>query len=248
LFDVAKRGGVVKNLTLLKDVVLFGADTARSRAYFSLLVREGLAPVKCILIESSAGSRSAKKPVKTEYFDNVTPLAEQAKHAGVDVVVVQADDLNAPEVIAEVEKIRESVLIFSGLPGALVKDELFATGKKFLHVHPGRLPQYRGSTTVYYSLLKESKIWVSAILLDPQIDEGPVVGEMEAEVPSDKIELDTVFDPLIRARLMVEVLKGYEGDGEFQVRDQNNREEQTYFVIHPVLKHIALLTDQNDRD
>ena len=28
-----------------------------------------------------------------------------------------------------------------------------------MHSHTGKLPDYKGSTTVYYSLLKEGKIW-----------------------------------------------------------------------------------------
>lgn len=95
---------------------------------------------------------------------------------------------------------------------------------------------------MYYGLLAEGKIWVSALILVPEIDRGPVIDVMEADLPADPALLDHVYDPVFRARLMVRVLERYLATGEFRTVDQDNSEQPAYFVIHPVLKHIAILS------
>ena len=225
---------------VLEDVVLFGVDTARSRAYLSLLLDDGLRPAACVLLVPVNTARPAAPA--TPFFDNVTPLADAARSVGIDVCEVPGNDINSSEAVAALSACPQKLVAFSGPAGALVKAPLFATGKSFLHVHPGKLPQYRGSTTMYYSLLAEERIWVSALLLDPQIDKGPVVEMMEAEVPEDRSLLDQVFDPLIRARLMTRVLARYGETGRLEAKEQEVAQEKTYFVIHPVLKHIAVLS------
>lgn len=232
------------NIRIMDDVVLFGADTIRSRAYLSLLLKNGLCPAMCISLDLP-DTPLITTTIKTEAFDNSTPLVEAACAAGIDVIEVQTNDINSTEAVSALASCQQGVVIYSGPAGAMVKPPLFATGKSFIHVHPGKLPQYRGSTTMYYSLLMEEKIWVSALILNPQIDQGPVVDVMESEVPADRGLLDHVFDPLIRAQLMVRVLSGYLDTGQFEGLPQNPDKEQTYFVIHPVLKHIAILSDQS---
>jgi methionyl-tRNA formyltransferase len=144
-------------------------------------------------------------------------------------------------VCAALGSLGQSIVIFCGPGGAIGRGPLFATGKRFLHMHPGRLPDYRGSTTIYYSLLSEGRIAVSALFLDPAIDAGPVVAVKEFEPPHDRTLIDHVFDPYIRAQLLVEVLEDYRATGGFAERPQSREEGNTFYIIHPVLKHLAIL-------
>ena len=79
--------------------------------------------------------------------------------------------------------------------------------KKFLHVHPGLLPKFRGSTTIYYSYLLESKIGCSVIILEGGIDEGSIVYEKEYKILDKEIDFDYLLDPLVRAKTLVEFFK-----------------------------------------
>jgi methionyl-tRNA formyltransferase len=226
----------------LDDVVLFGVDSARSRAYLSLLVQAGLRPAACVVVPSVSGAPCAA-PEPTDVFDNLTPLAEAARAAGIAVSLAPEAEINAEATVAALAACPQRVVIFSGPSGGLVGAPLFATGKTFLHVHPGRLPAFRGSTTIYYGLLAEGCIWATAIRLVPDIDRGPVLDAMRAELPADRLLLDRIYDPAIRARLMVRLMKRYAETGELPERPQSSEDEATtYYVIHPVLKHIALLS------
>ena len=44
---------------------------------------------------------------------------------------------------------------------------------KFLHIHGGYVPAFKGSTTNYYSLLAEGQLGASAIFLTEDLDSGP---------------------------------------------------------------------------
>lgn len=230
------------NVRVLKDVVLFAADTARSRAYLSLMLQNRMEPAKIILF-SPANAGSPGGAEDTSLFDNITPLGLAASRAKIEVIEVSSKDINGPEVARALSLCPQNIVIFSGPAGALVKASLFETGKRFLHIHPGKLPQYRGSTTMYYSLLLEEKIWASALFLDAKIDEGPVVGAMEAVLPEDRRDLDHVFDPVIRARLLINVLERYLSTGKFSIEPQVETDQPPYYVIHPVLKHVAILSN-----
>ena len=228
-------------VNVMKDVVLFGADTSRSRAYLSLLLQNNLRPASCVLLSPPEISVRSSF-VETELFDNTTPLKDSLCTAEIEVIEVITNDINSLEAVMALDSCPQSMVIFSAAAGALAKDPLFSTGKQFLHVHPGKLPKYRGSTAMYYSLLIEEKIWVSALLLNPEIDQGPVVDEMEATVPSDCSQLDHIYEPLMRSKMLVQVLKKYQLNGKLEIIEQNSSKVPAYYVIHPLLKHIAILS------
>ena len=49
------------------------------------------------------------------------------------------------------------VSLYPGKKG-VIKDQSLLKKKFFLHSHSGKLPEYKGSTTIYYSLLKEKNL------------------------------------------------------------------------------------------
>jgi len=224
---------------MLAEVALLGAETGRTRAYIDLLDRVGLAPGRCLLMRG--GPAAPARPAETDLFDNLTPAAEAARRAGIETTELEAADINAPEVVAQVAALAQTVVLFSGPGGAIVREGLFATRKRFLHAHPGRLPEFRGSTTIYYGLLAEERITVTALLLAPEIDGGPVVGQAAFPPPADRTSIDLAYDPYVRARLIADVLGAYARTGRFEEAAQPEAGAETYHIVHPVLKHLAIL-------
>ena len=116
----------------------------------------------------------------------------------------------------------------------------------FLHFHSGYLPKYRGSTTIYYSILNNEKCGVTAILLNEKIDMGKIVGKKTYEKPLFGDDIDYLFDSSIRADLMIDVLTNYINNGFFSnTETQESTSGETYFVIHPLLKHFSILSLKN---
>jgi len=96
---------------------------------------------------------------------------------------------------------------------------------------------------LYYALLNGDAPAVSALLLDKHIDTGPVVARRQYPKPPGNIDVDNVYDAAIRADLLARVLENYATSGELSgERQQAGPEASPYYVIHPVLKHLAVLS------
>ena len=68
--------------------------------------------------------------------------------AQLPYTLISTDSINSNSAIEAISKAEEGNLIYSGFGGQIIKKEVFDTGKTFVHVHSGILPNYRGSTTV----------------------------------------------------------------------------------------------------
>jgi methionyl-tRNA formyltransferase len=222
----------------LDDVAMIAADTSRSRAYLQALVRHDLLPSRVLLLQAPAGQTL---PGQLRSATAGEPLAEMLEHAGVGFEAIDNADVNHPSVVERVRAARESVFIYSGYGGVLLKAPLFDTGKRFLHVHGGYLPDFKGSTANYYSLLVDGSIAASALFLSPAIDSGPVLRRRKFPAPLDRRAIDHVADSAARAEVLVETLEAYVKAGRWQFELAENEGGRTYYVIHPVLKHLAIL-------
>jgi methionyl-tRNA formyltransferase len=133
------------------------------------------------------------------------------------------------------------LVVFSGFGGEILKKDLLDSGAPLLHLHAGRLPDYRGSTTVYYSYIRERRLGVSALFLRERIDQGPVIARKWYPPPPPGMELDYLYDSAIRADLLVQVMTEWARYGKFRrLIRQSPNEGTVYYVIHPLLKHVAL--------
>ena len=106
-------------------------------------------------------------------------------------------------------------------------------------MHPGRLPTERGSTTIYYSILNQRKITVTAFFMTPKIDAGENILFSEYPVPGKGVDIDRWLDNVARADCLTKALKAI---NKVEKIDVNASESEEYYVIHPVLKHVALLS------
>lgn len=226
-------------------VVLLAAQTARSQAYVQTLISRNIEIDHVVLLEKSEKRKGAlpytpEACVIDDLFvpDFSIPLADSLAILQCPVSHMLTDDLRSSELRQALEDINPEVVIYSGYGGQLVPADL-CTQWDFLHVHAGWLPEYRGSTTIYYSWLNEGFCGASAILLEPTIDSGPVLMRKKYAVPGLGVDPDYVFDNAIRANLLADVLAHYQENESWPQRIvQEEVDATTYYKIHPVLKNI----------
>jgi methionyl-tRNA formyltransferase len=220
---------------------LIATESSRTRAYLAALEAHDLHPSAVVFLR---GHSALSAPVAVPYFDNLTPALTRIEALDLPCVVVTTANVNDASVAAAVAAAEPELFVFSGPGGAIVREPLFATGKRFLHVHPGLLPDYRGSTTLYYSLLERGECGASAILLDREIDAGPTIARRRYEGPADRSLLDHGFDPYIRSDLLVRVLTDFRRTGRLDAHPQPEPPEECapYYIMHPVLRHVAILS------
>jgi len=236
----------------LSDFGLIGADNTRTRAYLQLLLRKGYRLHTCYimtedppLLKKTTAAYADTKP-NSDYFEREQPVLYTLQEAGIPYVLIQTDSINDDRVRELVRGIGEHYLIYSGFGGQIIKKELFNQGKVFIHVHSGILPQYRGSTTVYYSLLQEGTCGASAIIMTPKLDDGNVIAEARFPMPPKNVNIDYIYDPYIRAQVLIAAVDSFLKQGTFTGRIQKEREETTYYIAHPVLRHIVRLIQDSE--
>lgn len=244
---------------MLKDVGMIVADTSRSRAYLQALVRNELLPAYILLLEHDSGevlpgqANSINVPSEKSLnfekddcwseadFNRILPIKPLLDKLKIPYEVSQTTDINHLSVVNFIKKRVEPVFIFSGFGGVLLGKDLLNTGKKFLHVHGGYLPDYKGSTTNYYSLIDEGSIGASSIFLNEVIDSGSILMRKKFPPPLNKQEIDHKYDSAARAKILVETLQKYMQLGNWDFELPCEHVGETFYIIHPVLKHIAIL-------
>ena len=122
----------------------------------------------------------------------------------------------------------------------ILKREILEVGPKFIHLHPGILPFYRGSTCFYYSIINEDKCGVTAFIMDESLDAGDIITQKTFPKPN-YVNIDSVYDSHIRSETLIHVLKNKLLE-KHKFQSQDSSKGTTYFIIHPVLKHIAILS------
>ena len=140
-------------------------------------------------------------------------------------------------------KCTEKIVVVSVYAGQILKSEILNLDKKYIHVHCGKLPDYRGSTTIYYSLLEANKAGASAIIMNEGIDTGDIILFKEYNFKFEPELIDLIFDPLLRAVVLVYALQFLAKNTKKTTMQRQSAGEE-YFIIHPVLKHLAILKEK----
>jgi len=240
------------NHMIIKNVCLLAANTARSKAYIHVMVKENILPNRCIIYVNSKDELIKESEQYTDkkcedYFPLEEPLLHLLQREEISWDIVENRDINSEVILNTLRQTEEEVIIFSGYGGQILKKPLFQIGKKYLHVHAGILPEYRGSTTAYYSYLQERTMGATAIFLNEGIDTGEIIISERFKVPLDDINIDYIYEPWTRAQVLCRALRIILKGNYETISQGGTNGSETYFIIHPLLKHIALLGMDADR-
>lgn len=221
------------NITFLEDMAMIYAPTARSHIYLQALLQEGILPrVVVFLAEDSS--------ILAEVWRELEDL-------GCLIYHIPSKDINDKAVFSLIMGLSQTYIIYSGYGGGILEHNYFEKGKFFIHVHAGKLPHYKGSTTCYYSLLEDGEICASAMFLSHKLDGGDILAEVsldKAAICSLKnSDIDTTIEPYIRSLAIIKALHSQQKSGAFSPKKHDiTQADNTYYRIHPLLKHFALLS------
>ena len=237
----------------LSNFIFLGCDTARTIVYAQTFKHHGLTFDSIVLLKKQTDRRAVREYKKIPqkqpglnydffYPDMTADIDAVSNDISDRVEVIQTDSVNDPQVLSVIKTLRPQYIVFSGFGGQIVSNELLKIAP-FIHAHAGWLPEYRGSTTIYYSLINEGKCSVSVILLNAIIDAGKIIAREHYPRPSARVDIDYIYDNQIRADLMSHTLIKYFKNQIIETDViQDEGKATTYYVIHPVLKHIALMS------
>tara|TARA_B100000678_G_scaffold20242_1_gene15537 strand:+ start:177 stop:872 length:696 start_codon:yes stop_codon:yes gene_type:complete len=215
---------------------------SRSKAYIQKILKN---KIKLDLIIFMNDNRSEKifsneliQQSKNHGFDISKSVIDTLKENNLDFQEFPFVDINNSELIDYIRNSSIDLILFSG--GGILRDEILSLETKFIHFHPGIVPSYRGSTCFYYSILDEGRSGVTAFIMDQNLDTGDILHQKYFEKPSHKY-LDDVYDPHIRSETLIEMVTMLNKNLFSNTKKQDPSIGETYFIIHPTLKHIAIL-------
>ena len=213
---------------------------SRSKAYLQKLIQNKISLDEIIFMNDKRkiSSYDVKEinQSKKNSFDISIDVETTLKNNKLSYKEFDFVDINHPVLIDYIKNSQIDFYIFSG--GGILKNEILNSGVKFIHFHSGIVPLYRGSTTFYYSILNEKKCGVTAYVMDENLDTGEVISQKFFEKPDHEF-VDEVYDSHIRSETLIDVIKNNLIEkNQFTIQ---NPEGIRYFIIHPILKHIAML-------
>jgi len=233
----------------------------RSKAYLQNLIKNSFFPTKIIvlddgnvtLVEHTENDKLISKDTNQKFiresldlgieFDEKEHILKTIQNYNIDYVIVDNLDINSKDVIKEVKNITDEYIIYSGPGGTILRKEILSLGKKFIHVHPGWLPKFRGSTTIYYSMLFENKVGASVILFKEGIDEGPILYKQEYKIEEKGIDFDYVLDPIVRTKTLIDFFKH---NSINPIKQNDDEENSIFYIVHPFIKHASIINHNNE--
>tara|TARA_B100000767_G_C19750745_1_gene530677 strand:+ start:1289 stop:1990 length:702 start_codon:yes stop_codon:yes gene_type:complete len=228
---------------ILNNIAMVAADTTRTKYYINELIKNDLIPNYVLVLVNYSDQLLPGQKEDISENELVTLLDRE----GIQYGLAASSDINNQKIVLELSVRQEEFIIFSGYGGVLLKDNILSIQKKFLHIHGGYLPDYKGSTTNYYSLINENTVGASAIFLTKEIDSGPILLRKKFPPPTDRTEIDHKYDSEVRAKVLVECLQNYVKLGDWNYEPQHNQVGDTFYIIHPVLKHLSILARERLR-
>jgi methionyl-tRNA formyltransferase len=76
------------------------------------------------------------------------------------------------------------------------------------------------------------------------IDSGDILFQKEYPLVPQPVDYDTVVDPLVRAETLIALMQLCHGDLSAVPSLRQADAGHTFYIIHPVLKHLALLNGE----
>ena len=199
------------------------SNTFRSIVYLKKIKKNNLKPKYIIYLNDNSKNIYAKRLNKENFF---------FKKVKVEKFLSKKITKRIANLIIK-KKIK--YMVFSGYAGDVIKNLNLLKKIKIIHSHPGKLPFYKGSTTIYYSLLKTGKIFCSTFILNKKIDSGKIIKVREYPIPKKIKSIDQIYDAEIRAINLCEVLRN-----KLNLSlNINKSPSKPYYVIHPLLRSIV---------
>ena len=196
------------------------SNTKRSICYLKKLSSNNLVPNEIIYLDDNSRKNNLYLLKKNKIFPK-----KKIKRFSTNFINRKVENY--------IMKLNTKYFVYSGYPGIIIKNKKILKEKSILHSHPGKLPFYKGSTTIYYSLLISNKIYCSTLILSEKIDAGPIIYVKEYPKPKILKTINDDYDNFIRSENIVYVLKNL---SKLRAKRQKINKIIQYFVIHPILR------------
>lgn len=148
----------------------------------------------------------------------VYTLAQKEK-----IPVLAPDNLEDEEFLDNFKKQNPDLAILTAYGKILPASLLAIPQKGFVNLHPSLLPKWRGATPIQSAILAgESKTGVSLMVIDEQLDHGPIIQQEAYNIPAGATYSQMKQDlAVLGADLIIKTIPIWR-DGKIPSREQNH--------------------------
>ena len=201
-------------------ITLILSETKRSLEYIDQIIKNKIKFKKIILYSKKSGEvyKFIKKKKLTEFS-----------------IFLRTDNVNSDILVKKIKIYKSNINIISAYPGEIIKN-LSLLKYKLLHCHPGNLPMFKGSTTIYYTIILNKRICVTLFEISKKIDCGKILYKKYFNMPKKLISIEKDFDNKIRALALVDYLLN-----DIKYEDYKSKKKYLpYYIAHPIIRQIVL--------
>lgn len=201
-------------------ITIVVSETKRSLEYLIQLVKYKIHIKKIILY--------------TKVFGDVYKFIKKKKILN-KLVLIKSKNVNAIIIYKKFILYKSKINLISTYPGQIVKNHNLLK-YNLIHCHPGNLPMFKGSTTIYYSIILKKKICVSLLKINRNIDSGLILYKKFFKKPRQLSDIEKNYDNKIRAATLISYLKKKK-----KIKfNQFNKNYLPYYIAHPIIRQIVL--------
>jgi len=129
-----------------------------------------------------------------------------------NIPILTPEKLDDQAFINEFEKLKPELVILTAYGKIIPSRLLDIPTKGFINLHPSLLPQWRGATPIQSAILNGDKeTGVSLILMDEQVDHGPIIQSAKYEIQNEKLNYEELSTELavLGAELIIKTVPQY---------------------------------------
>ncbi len=197
----------------MKNLIFFGTSSFAVPCLQALCASDDLRPVLVITQPDRPKGRSRAlmpTPVKVEAHKRGIPTLQPAQ---------------VKEIMDEIKTCAPEVMVLVAY-GQIISKECIALARYgIVNVHPSLLPKYRGASPIQSAILDgEAETGVSLMLLDQELDHGPLIAQSTLKMKPEHNALTLERDLAeLSARLLLRELPNYLS-GDRAPKEQNHSE------------------------
>ena len=222
--------------------------SSRAIAFLNVFKDLGVYPQEIIVLNKSLNYlpeliKESNAFHYSNYFDVEYDLEKFLYEYPARVKHLSSSNINENEVLETLENSKMSIWLYSG--GGILKSPILSISKRFIHIHPGNIPDFRGSTCFYYSILEKNTLTSTSFWMEKMLDSGEVLNESNFSYnlnlhENQTLFMDHILDPYIRAYTLRKTLVGFLKKGIFLSKAQKINDDLAYFIIHPFLRYSCI--------
>tara|TARA_B110000027_G_C16086167_1_gene286061 strand:+ start:635 stop:1279 length:645 start_codon:yes stop_codon:yes gene_type:complete len=150
------------------------------------------------------------------------------------LIISHCKNINEKKLAILLLNLRSKNIIYSS--SQIIRNKQVLKKKNMIHVHAGKIPSFRGSTTIYYSFLKNNHVECTCFVLSEKIDHGDIIGTKKFLLPLKGSDIESSYDNKIRAITLVHFLK----KKKLLKYRQIKRKPSMYYIAHPIIRFLTI--------